>query len=69
MTRIRCICPCCGQEAIVNQTQYDHMLSFAHKFGKEVEELEVLSDGEEDEETYTDEELAYIKEAMGWFEE
>lgn len=69
MTRIRCICPCCGQEAIVNQERYDIMLNFAHLTGKEVEELEVLSDGEEDEESYTDEELAYIKESMQWFEE
>lgn len=69
MTRIRCICPCCGQEAIVNKARYDLMLSFAHQIGKEVEELEVLSDGEEDEENYTDEEMAYIKESMEWFEE
>ena len=69
MTRIRCICPCCGQEAIVCKARYDLMLSFAHQTGKEVEELEVLSDGEEDEENYTDEELAYIKESMEWFEE
>lgn len=69
MTRIRCICPCCGQEAIVNKARYGLMLSFAHQIGKEVEELEVLSDGEEDEENYTDEEMAYIKESMEWFEE
>lgn len=69
MTRIRCICPCCGQEAIVCKARYDLMLSFAYQIGKEVEELEVLSDGEEDEENYTDEEMAYIKESMEWFEE
>lgn len=69
MTRIRCICPCCGQEAIVNKARYDLMLSFVYQIGKEVEELEVLSDGEDDEEEYTDEEMAYIKESLEFFEE
>lgn len=69
MTRIRCICPCCGQEAIVNKARYEILLNFAHCTGKEVEELEVLSDGEDDEEEYTDEEMAYIKESLEFFEE
>ena len=34
-----------------------------------MEELEVLSDGEDDEEEYTDEEMAYIKESLEFFEE